>query len=722
MSTGQNKIAKKTPAKRGTRGVKACDYCKKLKAKCVPSPVPGEVRCLRCDSLKRHCSFEDLFTDSPVHAPAHDGTSTQFNNNGSSSDNETAHAELLKAFLKSGSASPSVLNINLKYTKMIHDNVLKVLALLENSVDAGSERVTETEQTPLEKEAMTLMKEKEPGISSSLVDAVSMITRDGPARAAIQDVSSGKPEVSPSMARNFDDQNHAYLSSSYTLMSQLVPRDHLPLLIRKLHDHKFNELERYLTEDIVTMNIITLEESYMLMQSFRNRYSDWCSFPKSIPNEKLVDNIRSKNSSFLLTVVCTLALRYTDDYHDLKTRCYKNLLLKLRSDVEVSLSYVPQSKEFLQAIVILSLYASSFSSDFLCVDAWYLSAVGSQHLITRGVAGSLVKKNKNSVNTLASTINLLDPVMQPDLDTFNNSVFEETEEFEQLSSARLWNHLCHCHINNCVASGRMCTIDDRSLEMCKLTLELPHSTNFDGRMVAEIELTRIVYKFIRSLEFFDISDQQPLNTVLSKLKGWLEQWNYLFTQPVTQFVEFNYHYSICLVHYSWYHKHYVTTHPPDNLPLFNSATNSTKTAIADYLNLTYPLKKVVASILPAQVSFILEHAHLGLTAIVNCPFEKFKFLSDHLVFSGVHLALMCLLLLDESHSLSKDIDAVAILTDVKKLSQRLQKIREGELKSFWVEEVDLRIPSVILQYHKALEAYLIGKFSAYDIQIDPNYS
>ncbi|CDO93111.1 unnamed protein product [Kluyveromyces dobzhanskii CBS 2104] len=720
MSTQEvKKVVKKSAAKRGTRGVKACDYCKRLKAKCVPSPVPGEVRCLRCDSLKRHCSFEDLFANGPEHVHVHgeEGSPVSGTGPAMAGGGEIAHAELLKAFLKSGSPSPSVLNINLKYTKMIHDNVLEVLKLLNSSVAGDVDSGAEPRQSQ-----GSFNKDKEPGVDPSLMDAVTMITRAGSGGSAVTGSNNNKSRLTPPLVGSLDNQNSAYLSSSFTLMSQLVPKDHLPLLIRKLHDHKFNEVERSFIEDIVTLNVITLEECYMLMQSFRNRYSDWCSFPKSISSEKLVDNIRSKNSSFLLTVTCTLALRYTDDYHDLKTRCYKNLLLKLRSDLEVSLCYIPQTKEFLQAIVILSLYASSFSSDFLCVDAWYLSGLGSQHLITRGVAASLVNNNKNAVESLASTISMLDPVLQSDLSTFSNSVFEETDQFEQLSSARLWSHLCLCHLNNCIASGRMCTIDDRRLQMCKLTLELPHSTNFDGRMVAEIELARVIYKFIQSLEFIDLTNGQPLDTLVGKLKCWLGDWRYLFSQPLTQFVEFNYHYGICIAHYAWYHKLYVTSRSPHSLPAFGLLDNSTKTAIADYLNQTYPLKKVVASIPQSQVTLILEHAHSGLTAMVECPFEKFKFLSDHLVFSGVHLALISLLLLDENFTLNKSVDVIAILTDVKKLSQRLQKIREGELKSFWVEEVDLRIPSVILQYHKAIEGYLLGKFSAYDIQIDPNYN
>ncbi|KAL2710277.1 GAL4 superfamily protein [Kluyveromyces marxianus] len=726
------KRVKKTASKRGTRGVKACEYCKRLKARCIPSPVAGKVKCLRCDSLKRHCSFEDLFAGSSLPL---NGQSDMFGGSVNENEHDAAHSELLKSLIKLGPVSPGVLNLNLRYTKTIHENLLKVLSILENTtrIDNNIQQVQRIvnagaiqQETSAGKNMIASLENRETGVDATLIDAVDMITGSiSKPENNGDEVGSGKINKSiDTSPRNHSlaDQNTAYLSSSYTLMSQLVPKDHLPLLIRKLHDNSFTEIERTLNEDIVTMNTITLEESYMLMQSFRNRYSDWCSFPKSASTEKLVSNIRSKNCTLLLTVACTLALRYTDDYHDLKTRCYKNLLLKLRSDLESSLCYVPQTKEFLQAIVILSLYASSFSSDFLCVDAWYLSGLGTQHLLTTGVAGSLLNRKKGGNDVLASAMNLLDPVMQSNFGNMNNSVFEETEQFEQLSTCRLWNHLCLCHLNCCIASGRMCTIDDRRLDMCKVTLDLPHSTNFDGRMVAEIELSRIVYKFIQSLEFIDTSSRQPLDDVIKKLLNWLDNWKYLFAQPITQFVEFNYHYALCIVHYSWYHKLYSSSLNQDSpLPSFLPSSGGSKTEVAHYLNQAYPLKKVVRSIPQAQLNIILDHAHKGLTSIVNCPFDKFKFLSDHLVFSGVHLALICLLLLHEDYTLSKSVDIIPILSDVKKLSQRLQKIREGELKSFWVEEVDLRIPSVILQYHKAIEGYLLDKFSAFDIQIDPNY-
>lgn len=44
--------------------------------------------------------------------------------------------------------------------------------------------------------------------------------------------------------------------------------------------------------------------------------------------------------------------------------------------------------------------------------------------------------------------------------------------------------------------------------------------------------------------------------------------------------------------------------------------------------------------------------------------------------------------------------------------------RVNSKASFWVEEVDLKIPSVILQYHRAIETCLQDKFPEYEIHVD----
>ena len=111
---------------------------------------------------------------------------------------------------------------------------------------------------------------------------------------------------------------------------------------------------------------------------------------------------------------------------------------------------------------------------------------------------------------------------------------------------------------------------------------------------------------------------------------------------------------------------------------------------------------------------MLEHCEKGLKLFVDTRIHNFRYLSDQLIFISVYLSLITLKTLKnvcEEHPDEIPQELVkSLIGYVKQLSMKLRSIRESELKSFWVEEVDLRVPSVILQYHSALESYLKETF------------
>lgn len=73
---------------------------------------------------------------------------------------------------------------------------------------------------------------------------------------------------------------------------------------------------------------------------------------------------------------------------------------------------------------------------------------------------------------------------------------------------------------NCNLSGRMVVLDGVRLNQCRRTLDLTASTNFDGRMVAEINLQVLIYNFIEV--------RQELTDIEEDLKQWHNDWGYLF--------------------------------------------------------------------------------------------------------------------------------------------------------------------------------------------------
>lgn len=66
----------------------------------------------------------------------------------------------------------------------------------------------------------------------------------------------------------------------------------------------------------------------------------------------------------------------------------------------------------------------------------------------------------------------------------------------------------------------MMVLDEIRLNQSRRTLDLSACSNFDGRMVAEINLQVLIYNFI---EF-----RQTLDEVEEELKLWHNDWGYLF--------------------------------------------------------------------------------------------------------------------------------------------------------------------------------------------------
>lgn len=751
---------------KGKRALRACDSCRRLKTRCIPSPLPNEIQCLRCDSLKLRCSFQDLLENSgsPGDAPT-----------SKIADGPLAEsAEWTKTLLKSG-YTPADFAITSKLLQSINTNVIHVLSLLQsNPAAAAAAAAGGTPEHVHPHHDHRATNGNRHAIDSALIDAVKMMAstssqtlvptttsssaRNTPTPIQHNSANPGLNSLSTTELRHFSP----YLSSPFAVISQLVGKENLPLPVRKLLEHGFNEGEHELADDIVALNYITIEEAILLMQDFRDRYGAWCSFPETISTDKLVNNIRSRGCSLLLTVSCVLALRYTTKHYDMKTRIYKNLLYKLKSDLETSLKTIPQSIEFVQAIVILSIYASSFSSDILAVDAWYISGIGLQQYLTRSVADTLTTYRDRDTSPSSELDDLLFGIgtsishadggdENKDGNLSPRNIFEESSEFERLSSFRLWNHLCLVHITHCVFSGRMCVIDEVRLDLCRRTLELSNSTNFDGRMVAEISLQLIIYNFMQQCNNIDISSKNnPLDVVHGELHQWLEEWGYLFSQPITQFVEFTYHYGYAMISYIWYHRCYklarqqlklaapaATTNSSDvtdtagtttisstPTPASSGSYKTTKTFIGKYLNQTYPVDNIINAMPQEKRLEMLQHCHRALETMVDTDFDSFRYLSDQLFFSCMHSSLLCLVIAHNLYHMKNsafpESQLEDVLTDVKKFSLRLQKIREGELKSFWVEEVDLKIPSVILQYHKSIEGCLQEKFPEYEITVDEN--
>lgn len=139
------------------------------------------------------------------------------------------------------------------------------------------------------------------------------------------------------------------------------------------------------------------------------------SFPTDITTEKLLDLMISR-SSLLLTVCCAIVIRYHEPA--IKGSIWKLLLHKLQSDLRETMLIVPHTIEFIQALAIMSIYASSLSDDDIVIDAWFISSIALEHFITKDILG------------LVMSFDGVSPVT----------------EMDEITAYRVWNHLCLVHV------------------------------------------------------------------------------------------------------------------------------------------------------------------------------------------------------------------------------------------------------------------------------------
>lgn len=127
---------------------------------------------------------------------------------------------------------------------------------------------------------------------------------------------------------------------------------------------------------------IRIDRSLVLIfHSFQEGYSagfyngpTWVRFGEHLSPEALMIQVRK--SPLLVCSICLIAVRHTTQ--DLATRLAPNLFREAKSLVATSLLTVPQSIEFFQAVLILSLWSTSIGQVPLSIDSWLLTGYALQ--------------------------------------------------------------------------------------------------------------------------------------------------------------------------------------------------------------------------------------------------------------------------------------------------------------------------------------------------------
>ncbi|ODV81261.1 uncharacterized protein CANTADRAFT_339225 [Suhomyces tanzawaensis NRRL Y-17324] len=518
---GRTSISENRKLAQASRTLKACDLCRKQKTRCFRSPE-NPLSCLRCTFLNKPCSFETTPDTIPTIPEPNGGDPT------------------------------------LKKLDLIYSGINEVLRILKHG------------------------------------DAASALRKSGQESIPHHDHNSDQANFEDHPT--FQSPTNSLKASPFSIVTNQVSSHEIPTPILNLLD--LSTIQTYRKhEDLITLSILTEQETIELTSNFRRNYGRWVLFPKNVDTRELVERIRFK-SPLLLTTCCCLSLRFSlngldpDDVNTVsrKRNTYRQLGKQLVKEVNQSLLKYTSLKgendgdiEFLQSLVILSIYSFSLTSimngvgnrsleqdnqehgvlsddghennlDNINLDPWFLSSVGLTTFLSKSTFGKLFQKMNVGDKNLSQSI-LLD-----------NS---DSNEYQTLTILRIYNHLCLVHLSNCVFSGRMCVIDEIRLNYCTSTLGLSSSTNFDGRMISEIGILLITYNFIQlNLNnsgsegcYISLEDcESNFEGVREELRAWYDQWEYLFDQAPLQFVELNYDFCNLVIYYSYnYQKSLLVT-------------------------------------------------------------------------------------------------------------------------------------------------------------------
>lgn len=686
----------KNSEEKQTRSLKACLLCKKKKTRCFRSS-PMAVSCLRCLEQKVECSLEADFKRSHPEIRVVEGVPENLLDQVSMS--------LDSPLALNGAAREQALNIAFGDTKrkldLIYLGVSELLLMMKGKEENESRGPILESDVKLLLDAASSMKRTSMPSTPSIFLELQGITHGvslgakhflhgtGSTSNPLTEHRLIPPEMGPlddSEPLAFVSPANTFKTSPYSIITGIVPNIPRPILnLLSLSTAQHSERRGFFQVDfdVISSGILTETEVIDLMNDFRSNYGRWVLFPLHVTTDELIKQIRRK-SSFLLTTCCCLSMRYSlngkpspgdVDSHRRKKDTYKLVMRQLVKDLDKALlkyasfqgsTNISGDIEFLQAIVILSIYSLSLSSIVtntidpdslleedmnlrdLNLDSWYLSGLGLSTFISKANFGTLFQ---SAGAKQAPSPNLT--VLYDELDS---------NEDQTLTILRIYNHLILIHLVSCVFSGRMCIVDEIRLNYCMSALSLPSATNFDGRMVSEIGILLITYNFVQvnlnAISLKDLSQiESNLHTVKEEMTAWNEQWDYLFSQPALQFVEFCYNFCYILIHFNYIYSKLIVA---SKMSIARDFVHSdTIDDILKYADKTSLIK-------------IVSHAHTLVKFILTIEDDSyFAYLSDQIHFCFYFGALTLM----KSLKFLKTNDKLHYLNDAEATSKGLSESR-----------------------------------------------
>jgi hypothetical protein len=197
-----------------------------------------------------------------------------------------------------------------------------------------------------------------------------------------------------------------------------------------------------------------------------------------------------KKSSLLFCACSLIAVRHTSE--ELAASLAPKLYEYARSLASTTLLVAPQSIEFFQATLILSMWSTTVGQVPLSIDSWLLSGFALQHSHSSPLFTAVMTQS-------------LPPTRLDD---------------ENMRNCYLWNHLCLAHMHYCVGTSRRSMLQPWQIERCRAIIVSDHANNFEVRMVAEIYLYWTVYEHL-------IQESVDLLKSVAALQDWRRKWEFV---------------------------------------------------------------------------------------------------------------------------------------------------------------------------------------------------
>lgn len=146
---------------------------------------------------------------------------------------------------------------------------------------------------------------------------------------------------------------------------------------------------------------------------FQEHYGRWVLFNAAVAPENLLREVRK--SPLLLCACCLIAIRHREQ--ELVTSLAPQLFQEAKARLSDTVLEVPQSVDFFQAALVLSMWSTTIGQTPMSIDSWLISGFALQH-------------------SLASDV--FTPI--------NSFPYPASLRKQELDHWCLWNHMCLAHL------------------------------------------------------------------------------------------------------------------------------------------------------------------------------------------------------------------------------------------------------------------------------------